>query len=272
MKRAKITRRTFILGGCLAFITYSFAETRMIAVRRYSIAIKNLPSNFDGFTLLHISDLHSKWFGRGQRELIELIKQQKYDIVAITGDLVNKRNPEMAPALRLVEELMDKPVYFVPGNHEWWSDYHIREPLMKYGVKILENKASKFYVGQQHIWILGVDDPYSGRDNLEQVMQEVTDEQSAKILLAHAPNIYPRAIKEQIDLILTGHIHGGQVRLPLIGAVVAPGQGLFPELDYGLYTTDRTNMVITGGLGESVLPLRVNVPPEIVLVTLEKHR
>lgn len=267
MEIPKIKRRTFILSGCLALATYSFAETKTIAVTHYSIRTNNLPPAFEGFTILHLSDLHSKWLGAGQDKLLEIIKKQKYDLVAITGDLIDKDNPDPKPGLQLVKNLTDKPTYFVPGNHEWWSEYRIRESLLKTGVKVLENRAEKFELGQQYVWILGVDDPYLGRDDLQEALTGV-DEVAPKILLAHAPGMYQSAINEKIDLVLVGHTHGGQIRIPLIGALVAPGQGLFPEFDYGLYTAGDTKMVVTSGLGESVLPIRFNAAPEIVLITL----
>jgi len=263
-----VTASTFIVGGCLALATYSFAETKAIAITRYSIRINNLPPFFKGFTILHLSDLHSKWFGAGQDRLLEEIKKHRYDMVAITGDLIDKDNPDPEPGLQLVKNLTDKPIYFVPGNHEWWSGYHIRESLLKHGVKVLENRAEKFELGQQYIWVLGVDDPYLGRDDIQQAMTDV-EERPPKILLAHAPGIYERAINSKIDLVLVGHTHGGQIRIPLIGALVAPGQGLFPEFVYGLYTTGSTKMIISNGLGESVLPIRFNASPEIALITLE---
>lgn len=268
MEIPKIKRRTFIVGGCLALAAYSFVETKTITVTRYSIGINKLPPAFEGFTILHLSDLHSKWFGAGQDKLLEIIKKQRYELVAITGDLVDKDDPDPEPGLQLVKNLTDKPTYFVPGNHEWWSGYPIREALLKHGVKILENRAEKFELGQQSVWILGVDDPYLGRDDLQEAMTGV-DEVSPKILLAHAPDIYQSAINEKIDVLLVGHTHGGQIRIPLIGALVVPGQGLFPKFDYGLYASGNTKMVITSGLGESVLPIRFNAAPEIVLITFK---
>ena len=194
-----------------------------------------------------------------------LIDDQTFDMVAITGDIVDKNNPSMQPALSLVDGL-PKPIFFVPGNHEWWTDFSIRSSLEDHGVKILDNSNYKFSKESSHIWIAGVDDPYLHRDKLDKALQN-TDFQP-KILLAHAPNIFSPAAKLNIDLILVGHTHGGQVRIPLIGAVVAPGQGFFPKFDYGQFTSDSTNMIINGGLGESILPIRFYNRPEIVLVTL----
>ncbi len=92
---------------------------------------------------------------------------------------------------------------------------------------------------------------------------------SPKFLLAHAPNIFSSAVQSKIYLVMAGHTHGGQVRLPFLGAIIVPGQGFFPELDYGLFSSGNTTMVINGGLGESVLPVRFFNRPEIVLITLE---
>ena len=264
----KVSRRTFLIGGGLSFISYLFFEVKSIAVTKYVVPMKKLPSSFNGFTILHLTDLHSKEYGHDQKRLLELIKRYNFDMVAITGDLVDKDNPRIDPAINLIQGLPDKPVFFVPGNHEWLSNYKIKEPLVSEGVHILENANYQYFKGDEYMWIIGVDDPYLGKDHLDLAM-EGTDDSSPRLLLAHAPNIYPAAIQSKIDLAMTGHTHGGQVRLPILGAIIAPGQGLFPKLDYGLYSSNSTKMVINGGLGESVLPIRFYNRPEIVLITLE---
>lgn len=261
-----ITRRNFIIGGG-ALLSYLFWGTASIAIRRYTIKVNNLPQEFEGFTILHLSDLHSKWFTQGQKYLLNTINKEHYDLVAITGDLVNKANPEIEPAIELIKGLKDKPVFFVPGNHEWWSGYTIKEPLLSLGVNILENDSFKLQKEGNHLWIAGVDDPYSGRDDLEKSLEKVGDEKPI-ILLAHAPEIFAKGVYSKIDLILVGHTHGGQIRLPFWGAIIVPGQKLFPQYDYGLYHENETRMIITGGLGESGIPIRFNIRPEIVLVTL----
>ncbi len=263
----EISRRSFILGSALALLSYSLLEVNFLLVKKYTILVKGLSPAFDGFTILHLSDLHNKEFGHKQEKLLNLINKQEFHLVAITGDLVDKRNPRVMPGIHLVEKLSHKPVYFVPGNHDWWNGFKFREQLIESGVKILENQAEKFSLNGEHFWVVGVDDPYLGRDNLGQALLNVNDA-APKILLAHAPNIYDAAIKSGIDLVMVGHTHGGQVRLPILGAIVIPGQDLFPKLDYGLFTSGKTSMIINGGLGESVLPIRFNMKPEIVLLTL----
>ena len=267
MPNKKITRRTLIIGGGALLISYLFFEVESVAVTKYTVPVRNLPSAFNGFTILHLTDLHSKEYGKKQERLLKLIKRFDYDMVALTGDFVDKNNPLINPALSLIQQLSTKPLFYVPGNHDWWTNKIIKEPFLAEGVRILENTNYKLTKGDQHLWIIGVDDPYMGKDNLELALKG-TDDLSPKLLLAHAPNIYPSAIQAKIDLVMVGHTHGGQVRLPFIGAIIAPGQGLFPEYDYGLYSTDSTHMVINGGLGESVLPLRFYNRPEIVLITL----
>lgn len=120
-----LSRRSFILGG-IATLSYLYFDLHSIAVKRYTIAISKLPIEFQGFTILHLTDLHSKEYGDGQRYLIELVNRQQFDAVAITGDLVDKSNPSMEPAISLVKGLQSKPVFFVPGNHEWWTNYQIK--------------------------------------------------------------------------------------------------------------------------------------------------
>lgn len=265
MIRKTLSRRAFIIGG-LGTLAYLYFERHSVAVKQYTITVPDLPREFEGFTILHLTDLHSKEFGSDQGRLLKLINQQSFDMVAITGDFVDKRNPSEQPALSLIDGLITKPVFFVPGNHEWSTDFRIRPALVDHGVKILLNANFKYTKGNSHIWIAGVDDPYSHRDDLDKALSEVDSQ--PKILLAHAPNIFQKAIEADANLVLVGHTHGGQVRLPLIGAIVAPGQGYFPKYDYGQFVANNTNMIINCGLGESVLPIRFYNRPEIVLVKL----
>ncbi|WP_418790512.1 metallophosphoesterase [Phosphitispora sp. TUW77] len=249
-----------------------YRERYVLKVRKYNVYLPNLPETLAGFTVLHLSDLHGKRFGKCQKKLLHLIRQQQFDLVAITGDLVNKFWPDIDPAVELIQNLPDKPVYFVSGNHEWKTGFRHREKLRELGVQILDNKAEMAGYKDGYIWVLGVDDPHTGRDNLDKALQEAAQESGEprvpRLLLAHSPNIFPKADDRKIDLILAGHTHGGQVRFPLVGAVFAPGQGLLPRWDYGKYQAEHSTMIISSGLGESDLPIRFNIRPEIVLVSL----
>ena len=267
MAKGKLSRRLFIIGGGLAGLAYLYYQVNTLAVTKYDVPVKNLPAAFHGFTILHLTDLHSKEYGTGQKRLLELINSYKFDMVAITGDVVDKDNPQQRPALDLIRGLPKKPVFFVPGNHEWWTNYEIRAPLISEEVQILENANYKYSMGAEHIWITGVDDPFLKKHNLDLALLDINDN-APKLLLAHAPDIYPSAMQAGIDLVMVGHTHGGQVRLPILGALFVPGQGIFPRLDYGFFSTGSSTLVINGGLGESTLPLRIHNRPEIVLITL----
>lgn len=266
MANKLISRRMFIVGG-IGLISYLYFDVHSVAIKQYTIAISNLPKDFEGFTILHLTDLHAKEYGDKQNKLLNLINRQNFDIVALTGDFIDKNNPDVEPTLSLVKGIGDKPVFFVPGNHEWSHDFKTKPVLEEHGVTVLANKNLKYLKRDSHIWIMGVDDPYLHRDKLNQALDGSEDSQP-KILLAHAPNVFSSAAQSNIDLVLVGHTHGGQVRLPVIGALVAPGQGFFPKYDYGQFTSGLTNMIINGGLGESLLPIRFYNRPEIVLVKL----
>ncbi|EHL09130.1 Ser/Thr phosphatase family protein [Desulfitobacterium hafniense DP7] len=261
-----ISRRTFIIGG-IGLLSYLYFNVHSLAVKHYTVAINGLPQEFEGFTILHLTDLHAKKYGDRQDKLIRLINRQNFDMVAMTGDFIDKDNPDLEPTLELIQGLAAKPIFFVPGNHEWRYDFSIKSSLEEHGVKILDNKNAELARGDARLWIAGVDDPYLHRDKLEEALHGIADAQP-KLLLAHAPNIFKPAAESGVELVLVGHTHGGQVRLPLIGAIVAPGQGLFPQYDYGHFTAGSTNMIVNGGLGESTLPLRFCSRPEIVLVKL----
>jgi len=246
---------------------YMYLQTRNVAARSCEFAITDLPREFDGFTILHISDLHSKRFGPDQSELMELIKEKDFDIVAVTGDLINKKHPETGPMVELINRLQEKAVYFVPGNHEWWNGFRTEPLLEENRVRIMRNSHVKIAKGDRTIYLAGVDDPHTGRDNVELAMVDVPDK-AAVVLLAHSPIILPQAVEKGIDLVLCGHTHGGQVRLPFVGALMVPGQGLFPKWDHGVFRDGKTIMLINDGLGESGLPIRFLTTPEIVFITL----
>jgi hypothetical protein len=247
---------------------YLYRETNSVMVKEYTIIMKNLPPEFEGFTILHLTDLHSKRFGTNQQQLLELINKQQFDLIAITGDLVQRHEPEVAPADELLVGLNSSDIYYVRGNHEIWAGYsELEDILNKNGVTILNNRSVKLQVENDFIQLAGVDDPSLGMARLDSALAGLTED-APVILLAHSPAIFDEAVDKNIELILVGHTHGGQIRLPFLGAFYIPGQGFFPEYDYGIFSSKNTTMLINAGLGESGLPLRINMKPEIVIITL----
>lgn len=268
---AAMSRRMFLLGGVSAF-PYLYLERISVEVRRYQVPVQNLPARFRGFTILQLTDLHDKEFGRRGEDLLALLRTLKFDMVALTGDLVVGENPILTPALDLVAGIRafsGAPVFSVFGNHEYGMDLEkeYQRKLEGAGVRVLFNEAVPIQRGKELIWLAGVDDPVTRRDRIAATLAG-TDRGAPRVLLAHAPLPFLKAAQAGVDLLLAGHTHGGQVRLPLLGAAYVPSMGYFPRYDYGLYRAGDTTMIVNGGLGESWVPVRFNIRPEVVLATL----
>jgi uncharacterized protein len=268
---AAMTRRMFLMGGVSIF-PYLYLERLSVAVRRYRVPVRALPASFEGFTILHLTDLHDKEFGAGGKELVELLAHERFDLIALTGDMVVGTRPRLTPTLDLVaafRKLSDAPVFSVSGNHEWRLERapEFNHKLQQSGAQVLANASSAVRRGEDRLWVVGVDDPVTRRDHLTQALSG-TDDRSPRILLAHSPHPYSEAVKQGVDLMLAGHTHAGQVRIPFLGAPYVPSMGFFPRYDYGLYSSGPTSMIVSGGLGESGLPIRFNIRPEISLITL----
>ena len=268
---AAISRRMFLMGGVSIF-PYLYLERLSVAVRRYLVPVRNLPAAFEGFTILQLTDLHDKEFGTGGEDLIEILSRLSFDMVALTGDLVVGESPKLTQALDLVAAIgrfSHSPVYSVSGNHEWVLQraQEFNGRLGEAGVRVLSNSCAAIERGRDRLWLAGLDDPVTKRDRLDLALRG-TDGKSPRLLLAHSPHPFQQAVKAGVDLMLAGHTHGGQVRFPLVGAAFVPSMGYFPRYDYGLYSSETTTMIVNAGLGESMFPVRFNIRPEVVLVTL----
>ena len=238
-----------------------------------------LPEAFEGFKIAHVSDLHNAVFGRKNEKLLSLIRAAKPDIIAITGDLIDSRHTDIDSALAFVEAAAEiAPVYYVTGNHESRLDFDEIEPrLIAAGARVLRNEAEDIGRGGERIRLAGIDDPSfirtggTAEERAAAELEQLGDGGGTfTVLLAHRPELVEVYAEYGAGLVLSGHAHGGQVRLPLLGGLYAPGQGLLPEYDSGLYSLGETQMVVSRGLGNSVAPLRVNNRPELVIVTLSR--
>lgn len=159
------------------------------------------------------------------------------------------------------------PVYFVTGNHEWGSRKFnsLQKKLTTLGVKVLRNSWEKVHIGDDNIYIIGIDDPAKNngdenklvRAELKEVLNRIKNQGDFKILLSHRPELFPIYTQFNFDLSFSGHAHGGQIRLPLIGGLVAPNQGYFPEYSSDKYKNRNSTMVVNGGLGNSIFPQRL---------------
>lgn len=248
------------------------------AATQVTVASGALPGAFEGFKIAHVSDLHNAVFDRKNEKLLSLIRAAEPDIIAITGDLIDSRHTDIDSALAFVEAAAEiAPVYYVTGNHESRLDFDEIEPrLIAAGGRVLRNEAEYIERGGEHIRLAGIDDPSfirtggTAEERAAAELEQLGDGGTFTVLLAHRPELVEVYAEYGAGLVLSGHAHGGQVRLPLLGGLYAPGQGLLPEYDSGLYSLGETQMVVSRGLGNSVAPLRVNNRPELVIVTLSR--
>ncbi len=234
-----------------------------------------LPQGFDGCRILQVSDLHNNRFGKGQSRLLAAVAQARPDYIFLTGDMIDRKAMEYT-ILFAKGAVEIAPVYYVPGNHEAWHGVYdtLRSRLKAAGVTVLDNRHVTLRRGDDAISLLGIQDPAFFPDTnaftaaLNQLSQQA--EQPFKVLLCHRPEYMQDYWEAQIDLVFTGHVHGGGVRIPGVGALYGPDQGFLPQYSSGVYTQDHTTMVVSRGLGNNLFPLRMFNAPELVLFTL-KH-
>lgn len=242
----------------------------------YTISSSNLPSSFNGFVIAQVSDFHNCQFGEDNEDLLNMLRDANPDIIAITGDFVDSRKTNISVSMQFIEEAVKiAPCYYVTGNHEARiSEYpELKKQLMDAGVTVLDDKCREIEHAGKTISIIGLDDPtFSGGEYEETVkskLQALTPNNgNYTILLIHRPELFEVYAEAGIDLLLSGHVHGGQFRLPLLGGVIAPNQGLFPKYDAGLFRENETQMIISRGLCDTVFPPRINNRPELVIITL----
>lgn len=245
----------------------------------YTVKSQRLPEPFSGYRIAQVSDLHNREMGEGSEKLLAILEEADPDMIALTGDLVDSRNTDFETALAFAEKAMEiAPCYYVPGNHESRIAAYpfLEEELKELGVIVLE-EAMLLERGGETIRLLGVDDP-SFQENYQpemdkQIMESAlqkydNDSDTFTVLLSHRPELFSVYAEHKMDLVLSGHAHGGQFRLPLIGGVFVPNQGFFPEYDAGLFTSGNTHMIVSRGIGDSIIPIRINNRPELVVVDL----
>ncbi|MBS9803412.1 metallophosphoesterase [Bacillus toyonensis] len=278
--KKKINRIVMIICILVGFTTFLYLQNNLISITEVKITSSKIPSSFKGYKILQISDLHNKQFGDNQDVLVQKVKSIDPDIIAITGDLIDSKSYDAKVSMELIREIVKKyPVYFVTGNHEQWSGKYnsLEKELKKYGVNILRNEHVSIRKGGQEINLLGIDDPEFVTGNRDEGNIIINEIKKAKIemqpdrynvLLSHRPEFIKEYTNERVDLVLSGHAHGGQVRLPFIGGIVAPNQGILPTYTAGLYVEENTSMVVSRGLGNSIIPQRIFNRPELVVVQL----
>ena len=283
MKSRKKTILTLLLSLLIILIGWTLWDNAALEVNEFEIVSDRIPQGFDGFRIAQVSDLHNARFGEDNAKLIEMLSQTEPDIIVLTGDLIDSRNTDVETALDFARQAVEiAPVYYVSGNHESRVTAYmdLKMGLVSAGVIVLENQKVEITRGQEHITLMGIDDPsfresYLFGDAAGVAEQVIGDLQEASdgytILLSHRPELFDVYVATGMDLVFSGHAHGGQIRVPFAGGLVAPNQGFFPEYDAGRFTEEKTTMIVSRGVGNSIIPVRVNNRPEIVVVTLFSH-
>lgn len=271
----KLNNILLLIGLTAGIIIFIIWQNNHIVTTYIPYINPGLPGPFDGYKIIHISDLHNKSFGKGQNYILSKIKKTSPDIIFITGDLIDRRKYDLETAMVFIKGAMEiAPVYYVPGNHEAWSGKYniIRQELIDAGVEVLEDSMVKLNKGGHAIDILGILDPgFYHNNTLPYNHIEGADSSRFQILLSHRPELFDLYVREKIDLIFAGHVHGGQIRLPFIGGLVAPDQGLIPKYTSGSYRMGDSTLIVSRGLGNSLFPIRVFNRPEIIVVRLSKE-
>lgn len=279
----KRTVYTCLAVGCLtAAGAGCYLENNRLVTTQLTYRSSSVPAAFDGFRVAQVSDLHDKRFGAGQTRLLAALREIQPDCIVTTGDLIDRRRRESGAAWEFVRGAVQiAPLYFVTGNHENWSGKApaVLRALTQAGVHVLDDRCETIARGGDSIRIAGVSDETcqtaenrrDGQDRLPPVLDELMrGDPRFTILLAHHPERLATYAQAGVPLVFCGHAHGGQFRLPGIGGLYAPGQGVLPKYTSGMHMARQTAMTVSRGLGNSLFPLRLHNPPELVAVTLRR--
>ena len=239
-----------------------------LKLTKYDIYSSTLPEEFDGYRIVQITDFHCKEFGDKEANLIELVKKADPDLIVLTGDIVDEVHTVENADYLLVGLVRLAPVYYVTGNHEYYDGApydEFQELCAEYGITILDNESRDITKNGATIKISGLD-WHSPEGHLRNDLG-YADANYYNILLFHNAAKFDFLAEFGYDLIFTGHIHGGLVRIPIVGGVFSSEYTLFPKYDYGEFKDKASTMVCSSGLGDARIP-RWNNPREVVLVTL----
>lgn len=280
MRRKRGLRRfaaaVLILAVLLGAALYD--SQNRIVTEEFTLGNSTLPREFEGFRIVHLSDLHAKRFGEENSRLLTAVRDARPDIICVTGDMVDGPREEQED---YVTELMAgltaiAPVYFVSGNHEWASGWarELFSLLEDMGVTVLRNRYVLLERDGARIVLAGVDDPNGLRDQKTpaELSAEIREDHPGEyvLMLAHRDTLLDTWAELGIDAVLCGHAHGGLVRLPFTDGLIAPGQGWFPGYTDGIYEKDAAQMLVSRGFtGSHGMPRLFN-NPEVVVAVLKK--
>lgn len=271
---------TWAIFAICAMITV-FALNNRLTVRSYSVSNDEISYPI---RLVVLTDLHDTLFGTDQSELIGKIKEQNPDLIVFVGDIADEFGNHQETGILLTNICAASPCFYVTGNHEYWS-YHVEEIedlIRSSNVTILEGNTERIQLKGQTLSLCGVDDPdgfdpvyakeseFSNWQAEFQSCRNAIDPTIYSILLSHRPELVEEYSTSGFDLVLSGHAHGGQIRIPgILNGLYSPNQGFFPKYAGGQYQLDRTTMIVSRGLSLKKGIPRIFNPPELVVINLE---
>lgn len=276
-----------------ATLTRAAYELTHFEIKRYDIMDRKIPESFNQTKLLFLTDLHNTEYGKKNARLLEAIDAENPDYIFIGGDmLVAKAEASFLPALSFVRKLAKKyPVYYANGNHEYrlkiykeqygkdtYDDYV--NSLKAAGVTHLCNETVNICRQNQEIFVSGLEIEAMYYHRLKQMRMPENyipsllgrpREDRFHIMLAHNPYYFPQYARWGADLVLSGHVHGGIVRIPYLGGVISPQLTLFPEYDMGVFEKEDSQMILSAGLGVHSIPFRLFNMPQMQVITLYRE-
>ena len=262
----------------LALAVWTFWGNTALELNYVTVTSQSLPKGFDGYRIALVSDLHNAEMGNDNEKLVNMLKESTPDIIAITGDIIDGNKTDVEIALSFAEKAMDiAPCYYISGNHEALAGNEayaqLKSGLEQIGVTVLDDKGEVIEKNGEKISIIGVGSSSVSDNKICYYMDTQSigalSECEFTVALFHYPNNFESFVRAGVDLVLCGHTHGGQFRLPFIGGLYVPSQGWLPEYDSGTFELMDSTMVISRGIGNSRFPLRFNNRPEVVLVELK---
>lgn len=269
-----------ILAIALTFALayYLYYQNTTLQISKFSIKSNKIPEEFNKYKIAQISDFHNSNSNKLKNSIINNLKNEKPNIIVITGDYIDTYNTNIDIALDFIAQIKGlAPIYYVRGNHETRIDeYSVFETKIKSeGVVVLKDEKIILENSNNSIELIGLDDPsaYIPKSMLkekesiinEKVKYLIQDSDNFKVALCHRPELFNIYVENNIDLVFTGHAHGGQIRIPFIGGIFAPNQGFMPQYTSGVYSQDDTNMIVSRGIGKSKIPFRINNRPELII-------
>lgn len=272
-----------ILGFVIALGRFLYKQDKNIQVNERDFTSDRIPETFDSYRIIHVSDYHNAWFGWKAKDLLNKIRQADGDIILITGDIIDRRTPNLRRSkffIRQVAEIL--PTYYVTGNHEahYKRWFNLKKYITESDMENLSFSSAKLFKDGESINLAGIPDPWFLGDEedpdvhlyFERMLQQQVDSlpEGFTILMSHRPELFHIYSKYELDLVLSGHAHGGQIRLPFAGGLYSPHQGVLPKYTQGTHYRNKTTLSISRGLGNSRFPFRVFNRPEIVVITLKK--